>query len=270
MVFSDLDGTLLDHDTYEWSAAAPSLDALRARNIPVVLISSKTLAELEQIRDAMGLTSPVVAENGAAVDVADGELGATWTPSPLSVSRAQIAQALAQMRQELGIRCRAFAELGVEGIVKATGLRPEQAALANTRQASEPLLWQDTEEALTAFMAAAESYGLRCVRGGRFVHLMGRTDKAEAMTRLVSAYAKTRGKPVRSIALGDSPNDLGMLRAADVAILIPGPGAASRGMAEALREHSHLIMAPTPGPAGWHAAIQSLLTDLDTEHQNVG
>jgi phosphoglycolate phosphatase-like HAD superfamily hydrolase len=35
IVFSDLDGTLLDHETYLFDAAQPALNALKARDIPL-------------------------------------------------------------------------------------------------------------------------------------------------------------------------------------------------------------------------------------------
>ena len=50
VVFSDLDGTLLDHSTYSWKAAAPALAALRDRGIPLILASSKTSAEIAESR----------------------------------------------------------------------------------------------------------------------------------------------------------------------------------------------------------------------------
>ena len=46
IIFSDLDGTLLDHDDYRWQAADPALARLRAANIPLVLNSSKTVPEI--------------------------------------------------------------------------------------------------------------------------------------------------------------------------------------------------------------------------------
>lgn len=42
ILFSDLDGTLLDHDTYDWSPAQPALKQLAALEVPLVLTSSKT------------------------------------------------------------------------------------------------------------------------------------------------------------------------------------------------------------------------------------
>ena len=50
MVFTDLDGTLLDHDTYRWDEAEPALTLCASRNVPVILVSSKTRAEMNALR----------------------------------------------------------------------------------------------------------------------------------------------------------------------------------------------------------------------------
>ena len=69
LLFSDLDGTLLDHDSYDWSPAKPALKKLAASNIPVVLNSSKTAGEIRTVREQLGNTAPFIVENGAAVIV---------------------------------------------------------------------------------------------------------------------------------------------------------------------------------------------------------
>ena len=77
MIFTDLDGTLLDHETYDWSPAAPLLGRLTAAGIPVCLASSKTAAEMVPLRAAMGLSAaPLICENGAGI-VPGGEATAT-------------------------------------------------------------------------------------------------------------------------------------------------------------------------------------------------
>ena len=50
VIFTDLDGTLLDHDTYEWKEAEPALDLCKKLGVPVVFVSSKTRAEIEVLR----------------------------------------------------------------------------------------------------------------------------------------------------------------------------------------------------------------------------
>src|SRR5262245_50293684 len=47
LVFTDLDGTLLDADTYSYEAASPALERLRERGTPLVMVTSKTRAEVE-------------------------------------------------------------------------------------------------------------------------------------------------------------------------------------------------------------------------------
>ena len=48
-IFTDLDGTLLDHDTYSWAPAAPAIERIKKLGIPLIAISSKTLAELSHL-----------------------------------------------------------------------------------------------------------------------------------------------------------------------------------------------------------------------------
>jgi mannosyl-3-phosphoglycerate phosphatase len=68
IVFSDLDGTLLDHATYSWQAAVPALEALKERGIPLILASSKTSAEIAELRAETGFADcPAIVENGAGL-----------------------------------------------------------------------------------------------------------------------------------------------------------------------------------------------------------
>ena len=67
VVFSDLDGTLLDHYTYSFEDARPALGRLRAAGVPLVLCTSKTRAEIAPLRDALRNTHPFISENGGAV-----------------------------------------------------------------------------------------------------------------------------------------------------------------------------------------------------------
>ena len=54
VIFTDLDGTLLDHETYSWATAEPALKRLRKEGVPLIMVSSKTRLEIEVLRDQMG------------------------------------------------------------------------------------------------------------------------------------------------------------------------------------------------------------------------
>ena len=67
MLFSDVDGTLLDgrtpHETVRASWAAAS------RSVEVVLASSRTVEELVTLLDELGGDGDVIAENGCCIAV---------------------------------------------------------------------------------------------------------------------------------------------------------------------------------------------------------
>ena len=70
MLFTDLDRCLVDHSPSSFENARPALQALQSEQIPVILVSGKTRAELEPLREGLNHSDPFIVENGAAVFVA--------------------------------------------------------------------------------------------------------------------------------------------------------------------------------------------------------
>jgi mannosyl-3-phosphoglycerate phosphatase len=244
-VFTDLDGTLLDHDTYDWTPARPALTALRAAGVPVIPVTSKTLAELDVLCAALRLDGPRVAENGAVLAF-PGE-----PPRITAPGIARIRTLLAGWRRETDWRFRGFGDMNLDDIVAATGLDAASARRAAQRLASEPVLWEDDDTALEAFRNRARQAGLATLQGGRFLHVLGVADKGTALRRVADALGGRR----RTVALGDSPNDLAMLRAADVPVIVRR----KRGEPIALPDRPDARITPSPGPAGWNRVILDLL-----------
>ena len=69
IIFTDLDGTLLDHYSYSFEAAIPMLGKLEDLGIPVIPITSKTFAEVSRLRDQLNNRHPFIVENGAAIAI---------------------------------------------------------------------------------------------------------------------------------------------------------------------------------------------------------
>ncbi len=67
LIFTDLDGTLLDHYTYQTHAAQATIAQLKSKDIPIIPNTSKTFAELLLMREELALNTPFIIENGAAV-----------------------------------------------------------------------------------------------------------------------------------------------------------------------------------------------------------
>lgn len=243
IVFSDLDGTLLDRDTYSYAQAVPAMDQLRARGIPLVLVTSKTRAEVEALRAEMGNTDPFIVENGAAICFPGA------APLILGATAEAARAALAAAAPRAGATVRGFSSMSVDEIVACSGLSPAVAALAARREFGEPFLLDSGDPA--ALHAELVRLGFRLTRGGRFFHVLGGSDKARA----VLALAKARNED-DTVGLGDAPNDLEFLRAVRRPILVPSPH-----LDEMRAELPHALVAPAPGPAGWNQAVLSLLVD---------
>lgn len=241
IVFTDLDGTLLDHQTYDAQPARPMLERLAGLDVPVILASSKTAAEIAVWQQTLDLTRwPAIVENGAAL--AEG-------PFDDSAYR-RIRAALV----EIDAPFQGFGDMDQAGVAALTGLTPEAARLARTRAHSEPGLWQGTEAALPAFLDALKTRGITARRGGRFLTLSFGGTKAGRMTELAARFGADT-----TIALGDAPNDAEMLAAADHAVVVRndhGPGVAP------LPDETRVIRTRAPGPEGWREGMAAVLDRL--------
>ena len=252
IVFSDLDGTLLDHRTYDHRPAQPALDRLEALGIPLILASSKTAAEIAELRHALGRPDcPAIVENGAGILEPDSNTGDGQGDYP------RLRAALAALPNDLRSGFVGFADLGVEGVARVTGLAPKVAERAAERRFSEPGLWQAEPEDLDRFLAALAEAGVTGRRGGRFLTLSFGGTKADRMGEIAARF----GTPP-SVAAGDAPNDREMLETADYGIIVANlhgnPLPELAGEAE-----GRVIRTREPGPAGWNIAMLDLLEHLD-------
>lgn len=254
LVFTDLDGTLIDHDTYQWAAARPALDAVRTAGGGIILASSKTAPEIVTLRQELGLQGwPAIVENGAGVLPAHTMTAAT------APDYAEIRKALDDLPRDMRSRFVGFGDMSASEVAAATGLTDTSASRAKTRSFSEPGLWRGTADQRLAFETALLSKGITAREGGRFLTLSLGCKKSDQMASIITEY-----QPQHTIALGDAPNDIEMLEAADFGVIVANPAHAPlpplKGEAE-----GRIIRTPKPGPTGWNAAVLHYLSRLEKE-----
>lgn len=251
LIFTDLDGTLLDHHSYTWHPARPALDRLASMGCGVILATSKTAPEVVQLRAEMGLSDwPAIVENGA------GTLAGGSDALPDAPDYGAIRAALDALPGSLRTQFTGFGDMTVPEVARTTGLPLPAARRAKMRSFSEPGVWTGPEEARAGFIAALVAQGIRARMGGRFLTLsFGRT-KADAMAAITARLA-----PALTVALGDAPNDVEMLEAADIGIVIRNPDHAP--LAPLSGEKTGKVRRePLPGPVGWNRAIQQIIDDM--------
>ncbi|MBW1801079.1 MAG: HAD-IIB family hydrolase [Deltaproteobacteria bacterium] len=269
VIFSDLDGTLLDHDSYQWEDARPAIEKCIALRVPVILVSSKTRAEMDVLRREMALSDPFISENGGGIFFPEKETRKPpsgtilashcwqWT---LGCPYESLVQCLRDIRNELGWKLRGFSDMDVREIRERTGLDLHSAMRASKRDFDEPFfIDQKQGKSLEALHAAAGRRGLRITEGGRFFHLHGRNDKGDAVDKITDWY-KGIYPSIYSVALGDSPNDWSMLKRVDLPILIRS----SRDFSDIRETIPKLTVSRKKGPQGWNEAV---LEVLEMKHQ---
>ncbi len=268
IIFTDLDGTLLDHATYSWNAAGEALDFLRRQQIPLVIVTSKTRAEVMPILRDLRRREPFVAENGGAIYLPAAyfpfkiekarRTEGDWRRVSLGTQRRALLRALARAARRAGVRVRGFAKMTAREVGTLTGLNLHAARRAMQREYDEPFQILDpAPQAWPRLLREIRREGLNATRGSRFFHILGRNDKGAAVRRLLGWYRRARGGRVRAVGLGDSPNDIPLLRAVHIAFLVARPGA--RYDAETRSALPRARLAGGIGPAGWDRAVRTLL-----------
>ena len=265
LIFTDLDGSLLDHYSYSFAPASSALSDLALANIPVICSTSKTFAELQQIRAELANAHPMIIENGAACVIPQAYFSDQllqqhsakrqqndYSYLCFAKPRAHWVDMLAALKAEFDGCWLSFTELGIDGIMQATGLSAEQAALANQREFSEPLLWQGDAVQQERLIARLQAQGAHVLQGGRFLHVSDACDKGKSMLALSALYQQYSSQPIENYALGDGYNDLPMLYEATHAALIRSP-------AHDLPKHqsqASIYITQQPGPQGWAEAVK--------------
>lgn len=268
LIFTDLDGSLLDHHHYHFDAAIPTLKALENQQIPVIPVTSKTRAELELLRDNLNNPHPYIVENGAAVFIPVGyfadqpedtiERDAYWVKEFVA-PRSRWQTLIDTLRPRYPDQFRTFAEAGIDGIISMTGLNVHAAARAANRQYGEPVAWQGNGNLKQHFIRDLQKLGAHCLEGGRFIHVSGDCNKGRAAQWLKQVYqAVCPDKAIVSLAIGDSQNDLTMLEQADYALLIRSP---VHPLPE-IQRTEHLTISTDTGPKAWAAGVNHIINTL--------
>ncbi len=256
MIFTDLDGTLMEHESYSIEPAMGALQELATRHLTPIFNTSKTRQEISAIQQGLKLDAPFICENGAALyNFRNHHNGITEKIFGQAIS-GWLAR-VHEIRDRQHFRFEGFSDWSAAEVSQLTGLNEGSAELAKQREFSEPILWRDTTAALNQFESALGELDLQLMEGGRFISIQGNYDKRTAMDWL----RESSDEELITVALGDSPNDSSMLEAADIAVVIKS------GKSEQieLQNPKHIIRTHRPGPAGWQDAIMEILEMLDSD-----
>lgn len=262
IIFTDLDGTLLDVRTHSYDKALPSIRSLHRKEIPIVFCSSKTRTEQEWYQQKLGIHDPFIVENGGAILIPGGyfpfgfdydKAEGKYRIIELGIPYEKVRQVLERIRAEVEVSFTGFGDMSVEEVAALTGLDPEAARRAKEREYTETLKLEGTPENIERMVGAIRQAGLNSTHGSMYFSVMGPNDKGRATTILADLFRRKFGQ-IKTLGLGDSLNDLPMLLTVDIPVLVQKPG----GIWEEMNI-PRLRRVEGIGPEGWARAIKELI-----------
>ncbi len=266
IIFTDLDGTLLEESTYRADPAMEALHRIRELGLPIVFCTSKTKAEVEYWRATLDVYHPFVVENGGALYIPDGYFPNgfhfparrdAYGVFEFGDPHSELVTTLQQASQETGCKILGFHEMSPKELNRRYGLSLEQSRLAKIREYDEPFEILDANGGF--LLKAIERHGKHWTRGGRLYHITGHSNKANGVC-LLAYYYRSISDGTITVGLGDGLNDKGFLRCVDIPVIIR-----SNASEKLKSELPRARVTEFTGPEGWNRAVLDILDEQEAE-----
>jgi mannosyl-3-phosphoglycerate phosphatase len=236
VLFSDIDGTLIDIFTGQFNTTAKFVNQLREYGIPLVLCSSKTEAEQMELRRMATLSDPFIVENGGAVFIPLGYFESipnheskysiietdNFQIIELGKPASQIRSELQKIRASSQFKFKSLSDLSIDEISIVTKMPADAISRMIQRKYGETIVEIKNDD-LPGFVTKVQDFGLKVIFGGRFFDITGGNDKGMAVKILVDLYRRKYGGDVVFFGIGDSKNDESMLKFVDFPMLVQRP-----------------------------------------------
>jgi mannosyl-3-phosphoglycerate phosphatase len=267
LIFTALEGALLDPRTGSFAEAEEALSELDRRRIPLVLVTSRTRDEIEPLRRKLGHTHPFITEGGGGIFLPDGyfnlkipDVRRSGRYLCVSLGRPydEVCAALDDVAEESGVGVAGFHHMSSREVAENMGLRPREAELARCREFDEPFFFTSADEqAIARFVAAAKERGFDVRPGQTFWHFSSGCDAPRAVRWLTKLFRDATRIKLRAVGIGPAAENLPWLRGVDHALLLGGPHLNSEDPDPIQPRHS--IHEIASGPAGWNASILNII-----------
>src|SRR5919108_736864 len=264
VVFTDIDGTLIDINTGEYRGTKKLARILKKNNIPIILCSAKTRSEQNKIREDIRLNEPFIVENGGALIIPNGYFDFPFNIPVSKVKKGysiielgkpaiEIRKKLVEMRKKYKINFLGVSDVSLNELAKITGLSTEDARRMAQREYGETII-KIKKYDIGRFIKIANEMGLKLIHGGRFFDMTVGNDKGKAVDILMNLFRKKYHNDVKFFGVGDSENDTSMLNRMDIPMLVQRPDSSWSNL-----EVKDIIKVQGIGPDGWKSAFNRIM-----------
>ena len=211
IIFSDVDGTILDFEKYSYKISLPAIRALAGKGIPLILVSSKTYREMLKLHKRFMLPWPFIFENGAGI----AQHG-TYTLYGKSYNE------LVQYKPIIQEICGAIIwadRLPLTKLSKYTGLSTRKVKDMMARMASLLFIAPHTLNTQT-INKQLHPFGIAITTGGKFFTVIDSNVNKGNAVKIIHAMYRQQYKAIQTYAIGDGLNDVDMFKAVDKAYFV--------------------------------------------------
>jgi len=247
-----------------------ALTQIDRQNVPLVLSTRGTRAEIELFRRKIGHGHPFITESGGGLFIPDGYFslhleGAIRTGRYFCISLGRSSQEASDAVQDIakaaGAEVVRYAEMTAREISRNTGMNEREAEASAQREFSERFYFVGNADfAAAAFEKAATKDGWILRRSGPWWELYSGNDERKAVRRLVQLFRKALRSRIKSVAIGASAEDLGLLAASDQAFILPR--AADQFDEALLSRLPDATRTAASGPLGWKETVLNILSRI--------
>lgn len=249
-------------------AASGALLEIERRNVPLVLSTCGTRAQLEALRRKIGHAHPFITEGGGGLFFPDGYFalrleGATraarYLCVPFGHSSQEASAAAEEIARQAGAEIVRYAEMSAREIARNTGMTERDAQASREREFSERFFFAGNADlAKQSFetIAAEQTWQIR--RSDPFWELCSGNNEGKAVRYLMKLYRQALRSRIRSVGIGASFDDLSLLAACDQAFVLPASG--GRFDDELLSKLPNSAKIGVPGPSGWNQTVLDVLS----------
>ncbi len=237
MVFSDLDGTLLNSAHHVPAATAQYLRVLSAPGVPFVIVTARMPQAAYPLQEEIGISSPIICYGGALTLDARHQILRSVTLSATDTARVMVWV----QKKWPDVSCSLYAQNTwyapqdklVEEESRITGVTAQPLVCNQKVRAHKVFLMvRESERCPQMLEQLKQAFSALCVSYSGFGHIEITAPGACKAQALQDLCQQLHIPVSQSVAFGDSLNDADMLRAAGLGVAVANAAAQVRAAAD--------------------------------------
>jgi len=270
LIFTDIDGTLIDNDTFFEGKNVEIAEMLHEYNHIVIFNSSKTFDEIVHMQKKFNTSFPFICETGGGIyhknlfnqtsDESRESYSIMYESKKIEMFREIVKKEVQKnFKNDLVM----FEDLCPDEKSRLSGLKGNDLHLASNRDFSILIRWKSDEMRYRKFESVLHGHGLNLVKGGRFCHICASHDKGQAVTFFLDQI-KSCGmyNKIITIGIGDSTNDLEMLNNVDYPCIVKSKN--NRDLMKKI-DSNKILSSTNHAPEGWAECIHNIFEQIKSQ-----